>query len=68
MEINACPICGSRNIGIGTLGDGIIAGLSSWNEVCKNCGYQGASLVFESYSEYDKFLTALSNQKKEKNK
>jgi transcription elongation factor Elf1 len=65
MEITACPVCGSKNIGIGTLGDGIISGLSSWNEVCRNCGYQGASLVFESESEYKKFLEALSQQKKQ---
>jgi transcription elongation factor Elf1 len=65
MEITACPVCGSKNIGIGTLGDGIISGLSSWNEVCRNCGYQGASLVFESEFEYNKFLEALSNQKKQ---
>ncbi|HWR63581.1 MAG TPA: hypothetical protein VN365_04165 [Candidatus Thermoplasmatota archaeon] len=64
MEINACPVCGSKNIGIGTLGDGIISGLSSWNEVCKNCGYQGASLLFESETQYKKFLEALSCQKK----
>lgn len=64
MEITACPMCGSKNIGIGTLADGIISGLSSWNEVCRNCGYQGASLVFESEVEYTKFLEALSYQKK----
>lgn len=65
MEISACPVCGSKNIGIGTLGDGIISGLSSWNEVCKNCGYQGASLIFESETEYKKFLEALSYQEKQ---
>jgi uncharacterized integral membrane protein len=65
MEITACPVCGSKNIGIGTLGDGIISGLSSWNEVCRNCGYQGASLVFESEAQYKKFLEALALQKKQ---
>ncbi len=65
MEITACPICGSKNIGIGTLGDGIISGLSSWKEVCRNCGYQGASLVFESEVDYNKFLAALSYQRKQ---
>ena len=65
MEITACPVCGSKNIGIGTLGDGIISGLSSWNEVCRNCGYQGASLIFESESQYNKFLEALTFQKKQ---
>jgi uncharacterized protein YqhQ len=65
MEITACPVCGSKNIGIGTLGDGIISGLSSWNEVCKNCGYQGASLIFESEVQYKKFIEALAFQKKQ---
>jgi len=63
MEITACPVCGSTNIGIGTLGDGIISGLSSWNEVCRNCGYQGPSLLFENEEAYKKFLTALKQQK-----
>src|SRR5512136_613507 len=62
MEITACPVCGSKNIGIGTLGDGIISGLSSWNEVCRNCGYQGASLIFESEAVYQRFLDALKKQ------
>ncbi len=65
MEISACPNCGSKNIGIGTLGDGIISGLSSWKEVCRNCGYQGASLVFESETDYQRFLDALHQQKKQ---
>jgi protein-S-isoprenylcysteine O-methyltransferase Ste14 len=59
MEITACPVCGSTNIGIGTLADGIISGLSSWKEVCRNCGYQGPSLLFENEEEYHKFLKAL---------
>jgi transcription elongation factor Elf1 len=65
MEITACPNCGSKNIGIGTLGDGIISGLSSWKEVCRNCGYQGASLVFDSEADYQKFIDALNRQKKQ---
>lgn len=65
MNITACPVCGSKNIGIGTLADGIIPGLSSWNEVCRNCGYQGSSLLFESEEEYQKFLEALAFQKKQ---
>lgn len=66
MEITACPVCGSKKIGIGTLGDGIISGLSSWNEVCRDCGYQGASLVFESEEQYNKFLKGLEIQKKQR--
>ena len=63
VEVTACPVCGSKNIGIGTLGDGVIFGLSSWKEVCRNCGYQGPSVVFESEAAYNKFLEALSRQK-----
>jgi transcription elongation factor Elf1 len=63
MEVTACPVCGSKNIGIGTLGDGVLFGLSSWKEVCRNCGYQGPSVVFESEAAYNKFLEALSRQK-----
>ncbi|MBN1280913.1 MAG: hypothetical protein JXA00_04615 [Candidatus Thermoplasmatota archaeon] len=58
-QITACPNCGSKNIGIGTLGDGIVWGLTSWNEVCRNCGYRGRSLVFDSEDEYQKFLEQL---------
>ena len=65
MEITACPNCGRKNIGIGTLGDGILFGLSSWKEVCKDCGYQGATLLFDSETEYKKFVDALSNAKKQ---
>jgi transcription elongation factor Elf1 len=65
MEITACPICGSRNIGIGTLGDGIISGLSSWKEVCRDCGYQGSSLLFDSEIEYKKFVDMLLKAKKQ---
>jgi protein-S-isoprenylcysteine O-methyltransferase Ste14 len=61
MEITACPVCGSTDIGIGTLGDGIISGLSSWKEVCHNCGYQGASLLFDSEEAYQRFLKALKD-------
>ena len=61
MEITACPVCGSTNIGIGTLSDGIISGLSSWKEVCRNCGYQGPSLLFENEEAYQEFLKALKD-------
>jgi hypothetical protein len=61
MQITACPMCGSKRISIGTLGDGIIAGLSSWKEVCKDCGYQGASLLFDTEEDYQKYLAALKN-------
>ena len=66
MQVTACPNCGSKRIGIGTLGDGIIAGLSSWKEVCRDCGYQGASLLFETEDDYNKYLNALKENTAEK--
>jgi len=33
--------------------------------VCRDCGYQGASLVFESEVQYNKFLEGLAIQKKQ---
>jgi len=63
IEITACPNCGSKNIGIGTLGDGLSVGISAWKEVCRDCGYQGRSLLFESEEDYNKFLKAMKEYK-----
>ncbi len=56
MKITACPRCGSTNISAGTMGSGILFGMSSWKEECRDCGYKGASLVFDSKEEYLTFL------------
>jgi len=48
MKITACPKCGSKNISMGTMGSGITFGITSWNEMCKDCGYQGQPIVFDS--------------------
>jgi hypothetical protein len=68
MEITACPNCGSTNIGIGSLMDGLSSGLSAWNEVCRECGYQGRSLLFTSEVDYATFLTLLKKYKQEAEK
>jgi len=52
---------------MGTLGDGILLGISSWKEVCRNCGYQGASLLFDSEENYKKFLKKLKEQNTQAN-
>ena len=55
MEIIACPNCGSRRIFQGTMGDGVLVGYT-FKEVCRNCGYQGMPIIFDSEKEYKKFL------------
>jgi transcription elongation factor Elf1 len=61
MEITACPKCGSKKIAMGTMGVGITFGVTSWKSVCKQCGYQGEPLLFDSEEEYTKFLQGLSS-------
>lgn len=65
MKINACPKCGSRNISQGTLGEGVLTGYVT-KDVCKDCGYQGMPLIFNSEKEYKKFLEGLSKDQEGK--
>ena len=59
MTINACPKCGSKKIQVGTLGEGVIYGMTSWSFTCRDCGYQGNPVVFDSEEEYQKFCDEL---------
>lgn len=63
MEIKACPNCGSRRIYQGRMGDGVLTGYTS-RDVCRNCGYQGMLIIFDSEKEYKKFLESKSLTKK----
>lgn len=63
MTIHACPKCGSKNIQMGTMGAGVTYGITSWKSVCRDCGYQGEPLIFDSESDYNKFLTGFSGVK-----
>ena len=60
MEITACPICGSRNIFQGRLKEGVLTGYTS-KEVCRDCGYHGSPIIFDSVEEYNKFLQGLKS-------
>jgi len=62
MKITACPKCGSKNISMGTMGSGVIFGITSWNEMCRDCGYQGQPIVFDSEKKYKKFLVAVKQK------
>ena len=62
-SILACPRCGSKRIEMGTMNQGVLFGVTSWKSVCKNCGYQGEPLIFETEDAYTKFLIGLSKDK-----
>ncbi len=60
MKITACPKCGSQNIFQGTMGDGVLTGYTS-TDVCKDCGYKGQPIIFDSEKEYKRFLGAVKH-------
>jgi len=64
MEITACPNCGSKRIYQGTMGDGVLTGYT-YRDVCRDCGYQGAPIIFDSEVEYKKFLENIPKKQKE---
>ena len=54
MNVTACPKCGSRKIFQGRLKEGVLTGYTD-RYVCRDCGYQGSPLIFDSLDEYNKF-------------
>ncbi|MEA2055640.1 MAG: hypothetical protein U9O49_02265 [Candidatus Thermoplasmatota archaeon] len=44
------------------MGDGVLTGYVN-RDVCKDCGYQGMPIIFDSEDEYKKFLASLSKDK-----
>jgi len=67
MKITACPRCGSRRIFQGRLKDGVITGYTS-REVCRDCGYRGTPIIFDSEKEYKKFLNELHKDERDVSK
>ena len=61
MKITACPKCGSRNIFQGRLKDGVLTGYTS-RDVCRDCGYRGSPIIFDSENEYKKFINELKKE------
>ena len=59
MEIFACPNCGSRRIRQGAL---YVGALTGSKQVCRNCGYRGMPIIFDSTKEYQRFLKELSGK------
>lgn len=68
MKISACPKCGSKRITMGTMGAGVTFGITSWKSVCKDCGYQGEPIIFDSAKEYERFLREINEEPDNKKK
>lgn len=62
MKITACPKCGSRRIFQGRLKEGVLTGYSD-RYVCRECGYQGSPIIFDTIEEYNKFLMEIKQDK-----
>ncbi len=62
-KITACPRCGGTRISAGRMGSGVLFGITSWKEECRNCGYQGSPVVFDSKEDYLKFVRLLKKKK-----
>jgi len=67
MKITACPRCGSKNLDIADMRDGITPGIDWSTMVCRDCNWQGIPLEFETENNYQKFLKGLEKQKKSEN-
>jgi transcription elongation factor Elf1 len=63
MEISACPRCGSRKIFQGTIGDGVLTGYTN-RQVCRNCGFQGMPIIFNTEQDYVAFLESIGEKQK----
>jgi hypothetical protein len=64
MKIRACLRCGSRNLDIADMRDGITPGIDWSTMVCRDCNWQGIPLEFETDRAYQQFLQGLKQYKK----
>ncbi len=67
MKIRACLRCGSKNLDIADMRDGITPGIDWSTMVCRECNWQGIPLEFETEGAYQNFLKGLEKQKKSEN-
>jgi hypothetical protein len=68
MKMRACLRCGSKNLDIADMRDGITPGIDWSTMVCRDCNWQGIPLEFETENAYQNFLKGLEKQKKSENK
>jgi hypothetical protein len=66
MKISACINCGSKNIRSGTISDGVLPGYTDGlnTYVCSDCNHRGLPIIFDTEEEYQKFLLAVTEDKK----
>lgn len=67
MTITACPLCGSTKVGAGGIRDGVHPHEFS-KQACKNCGWTGMPLEFDTHEEYQRFLDDLRKNKSSSDK
>jgi hypothetical protein len=61
MKITACPLCGSTHVGTAGIRDGVNPQEFS-KQACKNCGWTGMPLEFDTIEEYQHFLDDLGKK------
>jgi predicted nucleic-acid-binding Zn-ribbon protein len=58
LVITACPLCGSKSVGSAGIRDGVNPN-EFLKQACKNCGWTGTPLEFDSEQDYHAFLKEL---------
>jgi hypothetical protein len=64
MKITACLRCGSKNLDIADMSDGITPGIDLNKRVCRDCDWQGIPFEFETENDYQKFLKGFEKKKR----
>jgi hypothetical protein len=61
MKITACPLCGSKKVVTSGISDGVNPH-EFLKQACKNCGWTGFPLEFDSENDYQKFLIGFKKE------
>ena len=64
MVITACPVCGSKRVVSAGIRDGINP-QEFLKQACKNCGWTGTPLEFDSEDDYQAFIKELNIDNKD---
>ena len=59
----ACMVCGSTEVGMGGVSQGLIPGAGShFAYACRRCGHRGPPLEFENVTAYRQFVKGLNEK------
>lgn len=65
-EVWACMRCGSTQVGMGGVSQGLLPGAGShFAYACRRCGHRGPPLEFESVTAYRQFVKGLHEDAKQ---